>query len=251
MTTTYPLPEVPSLVVGEVIHTRRTPIFHSFRYRSYQWLVDVDRLPRLPFWLRPLASFRAEDHLAGGQSGKGIRGDLEAFLAEQEIDLMPDHRILMLANARALGHVFDPLTVFWALDEDGESLATVSEVHNTYAGRHRYLLEFGETDTAQTEKTFFVSPFNDVSGTYEIRLRLDSSSVSVTVGLDREGSRVLTATTRGVPQPATRTSVVRVSLTHFLMPHRVSALIRLQGIRLWLRRLPLFHPSATAREATK
>ena len=46
----------------------------------------------------------------------------------------------MLANARVLGHVFDPLTVFWCLRGDGGLVCVVAEVHNTYAERHVYLL---------------------------------------------------------------------------------------------------------------
>ncbi|MCB9414930.1 MAG: DUF1365 family protein [Actinobacteria bacterium] len=71
------LPPLPALVVGEVSHTRRVPLHHTFRQRAYQWLVDVDDLPRLPWWLRPLAGFRAADHLDGGRSGGGIRGDVD------------------------------------------------------------------------------------------------------------------------------------------------------------------------------
>ncbi|GGU17590.1 DUF1365 domain-containing protein [Nocardioides albus] len=243
-------PEIPALVVGHVSHTREMPLRHAFRHRSYQWLVDVDDLPHLPLWLRPLAGFRADDHLDAGASGQGIRGDLGVFLAARDVFLSPTDRVLMLANARVLGHVFDPLTVFWVQSCDGALRAVVFEVHNTYGGRHAYLLDIDDRGQARIDKAFYVSPFNDLSGSYEIRLRLDPTEVSVTVGLDREGVRVLTATTRGTPEPATRRALLRVSLTHLLMPHRVSALIRFQGIRLWLRRLPVFPRPAPPKEAT-
>lgn len=239
MTGRLRVPELPALVVGQVSHTRRVPVRHSLRHRDYQWLVDVDDLPRPPLWLRPLAGFTAGDHLDGGAAGGGIRGDLAAFLARHGVRLEPEDRVLMLAHARVLGHVFDPLTVFWAQAPDGTVRAVVFEVHNTYAERHAYLLEVDRHGHARTDKAFYVSPFNDVSGRYEIRLRLDPDRVSVTVGLDRDGVRVLTATSSGVPEPATRRALVRVSLTHLLMPQRVSALIRLHGVRLWLRGLPV------------
>ena len=50
-------------------------------------------------------------------------------------------RVLMLANARVLGHTFDPLSVFWCLRPDGSLRAVVFEVHNTYGERHAYLLD--------------------------------------------------------------------------------------------------------------
>lgn len=243
-------PEVPALVVGHVSHTRQVPLRNAFRHRSYQWLIDIDDLPRLPFWLRPLAGFRAEDHLDGGSSGRGVRGDLGAFLAGRGVHLAPTDRVLMLANARVLGHVFDPLTVFWVQSDDGVLRAVVFEVHNTYGGRHAYLLDIDRRGRARTDKAFYVSPFNDLAGTYEIRMRVDPGQIAVTVGLDRDGARVLTATTSGTPRPATRRALLRVSLTHLLMPHRVSALIRFHGIRLWLRRLPVVPRPAPPKEVT-
>lgn len=233
------LPVLPALVVGQVSHTRRMPVHHSFTYRAYQWLVDVDEPPRLPWWLRPLAGFSARDHLDHGTSGGSIRGDLAVFLASHGIPIAQTDRVIMLANARVLGHVFNPLTVFWVLDPADAVRAVVFEVHNTYRERHAYLLELDEEGRAETGKAFYVSPFNDVSGRYAVHVRLDPDLVSVTVGLDRGRARVLTATTRGVPTPATTQSLLRIAAGHLFMTQRVSALIRLHGIRLWLRRLPV------------
>lgn len=244
-------PLVPALVVGEVSHTRREPIRHAFTHRAYQWLVDLDHLPVLPWWLRPLAGFDAGDHLDSGRLGGGIRGDLQRFLNHHGVVLEPSDRVLMLANARVFGHVFDPLTVFWCLTPEGGSRAVVFEVHNTYRQRHAYLLDIDESGRASTDKSFYVSPFNDASGRYVVRLCLTPELVSITVGLDRDGSRVLTATTRGVPEPATCRSLLRVATTHLLMTQRITALIRIHGIRLWLRHLPILprpaHPEETVR----
>lgn len=249
--TIVPAPPVPALVVGAVSHVRRVPLRHAFTHRAYQWLVDVDRLPELPWWLRPLARFDAADHLDRGRLGHGIRGDLERFLSRRGVPLDKSDRILMLANARVLGHVFDPLTVFWCLTAEGHVRAVVFEVHNTYGERHAYLLDLDESGRAETDKAFYVSPFNDVAGRYEVRLRLGPELVSVTVGLDRGGSRVLTATTRGVPRPATRRALLHVAASHLLMTQRVTALIRLHGIALWLRRLPVLPRPADRQEAVR
>ena len=39
-----------------------------------------------------------------------------------------------------LGYVFNPLSIFWCHDADGVLRHVVAEVHNTYGGRHAYLL---------------------------------------------------------------------------------------------------------------
>lgn len=263
-------PRVPALVVGTVSHTRRTPLRDAFTYRHFQWLVDVDALPRHRWPVSLLARFDARDHLDQGRLGGGIRGDVERFLARRGVALAPTDRVLMLANARVLGHVFDPLTVFWVLSptrsahsSEGETpppvegagpeavKAVVFEVHNTYGERHAYLLDVDDSGRATTDKEFYVSPFNDVSGTYAVRLRLEPDLVSVSVGLDRDGVRVLTATTSGTPEPATTPALLRTAARHLLMTQRVTALIRFHGIRLWLRRLPVLPRPRHSQEAVR
>ena len=90
------LPELPALVAGWVTHQRYQGVRHGFRHRLYQWLVDLDSLPRLPRYLRPFAGFRSEDHL--GDPGQSIKQNIEYFLARHGIDLGSRSRIVMLAN---------------------------------------------------------------------------------------------------------------------------------------------------------
>ena len=251
MTTVLRPPPVPALVDGTVTHSRRTPLHHSFTHAHYQWLVDIDCLPRLPWPARLFAAFDTRDHLDAARLGGGLRGDIERFLAAHGITLPPDCRVLMLANARVLGHTFDPLSVFWCLRPDGTLLAVVFEVHNTYGERHAYLLDVAADGTATVDKAFYVSPFNDTTGEYAVRLVLEPRTVSVTVALDRGGERVMTAVTRGTPEPASPRALLRLVRRHGLMTLRVTTLIRAHGIRLWCRRLPVMprprHPEEAVR----
>lgn len=251
MTAVLTPPPVPALVDGTVAHSRRTPVRHSFTHRHYQWLVDLDDLPWMPWPARLFGRFDARDHLDRGRLGGGIRGDIARFLAARGVTLQATDRVLMLANARVLGHTFDPLSVFWCLRPDDTLLAVVFEVHNTYAERHAYLLDVADDGTATVGKAFYVSPFNDTSGEYAVRLVLEPRAVSVTVALDRDGERIMTAVTRGTPEPATPRALLRLVRRHGLMTQRVTALIRAHGIRLWLRRLPVVprprHPEEAVR----
>jgi len=224
---------------------------NTFTHGHYQWLVDIDHLPRLSWPTRLLAQFDERDHLDGGVLGGGLRGDVERFLAPRGITLEIDDRVLMLANARVLGHTFDPLSVFWCLRPDDSLVAVVFEVHNTYGERHAYLLDVDDTGTATVDKAFYVSPFNDVSGRYAVRLVLTPDVVSVTVRLERDDETVMTAVTRGTPLPASPRALRRLVRRHGLVTHRVTALIRAHGIALWLRRLPVVprprHPQEAVR----
>ena len=232
-----PLPPLPALVVGQVTHQRPGPVRHAFRHRVYQWLVDLDSIPRQPWHLRPFAHFSSADHL--GDPGLPIKRNIENYLARDGIQLGDRGRVLMLANARILGHVFNPLSVFWCFDSAGALACVVAEVHNTHGERHAYLLRPDEAGVAVTGKDFYVSPFFDVSGTYGLRFTLRPDRVATTVTLRRGDAVAFSATFRGCPEPATRAALVRRLIHQPFMPQRISALIRVHGIWLWLHHLPI------------
>ncbi|WP_229715618.1 DUF1365 domain-containing protein [Mangrovihabitans endophyticus] len=223
----------PQIFDCEVRHVRTAPLRHAFAYRTYQWLVDLDHLPRR----RWLASFQARDHL--GDPRRSIRANVEAYLAGHGIDL-DGGPIRMLTNARVLGHVFNPLSVFWCHHADGRLAAVVAEVHNTYGGRHCYLLRPGQE---RTDKTFYVSPFFAVDGSYRLSLPEPGPGrpLALTVALDQNGHRPFVATLRGAGRPATTHSLLAAAVRHPLVTLAVSARIKIQGIRLYARGLPV-HP---------
>lgn len=244
-------PELPALVVSTVTHTRRTPMTHSFAYRYYQWLVDLDHLPRLRFPLSLFARFTARDHFDRGRIGGGIRGDLERFLANRGVTLEPSDRVIMLAHARVFGYVFNPMGAFWCLTEGGGVRAVVVEVHNTFGERHAYVLHPDDLGKANVAKEFYVSPYNDTSGSYRMHLQLRPDAVGVAIRLDRDGTRTLDASVLGAPIPATRRNLLVTIARHGLMPQRTTVLIRIHGIYLWLRRLPTVSRPRHPKEAVR
>lgn len=231
------LPALPAIVAGHVAHHRKGRVRHAFRHSVYQWLVDLDAIPQQPWYLRPFASFSASDHL--GDPTLSIKANVERYLFLNGVDLGGSSRILMLANARVLGHVFDPLSVFWCFDSESALACIVAEVHNTYGERHVYLLQPDRSGVAEADKAFHVSPFFDVSGRYELRFELSPQAVSSTVILRREGNVAFAATFRGQPRPATPRAVAGQLIRKPLMPQQVSTMIRIHGMWLWLRRVPV------------
>lgn len=243
------LPRLPALVEGTVSHSRRTPLEHRFTNRIYQWLVDVDDLPRMPRVLRPFSTFRAADHI--GDPDDTIRANIERFCAAQGVDIA-GHRLLMLANARVLGHTFDPLSVFWAIAPDESLTCIVAEVHNTYGERHAYLLQTDDTGKATVDKEFYVSPFFTVDGKYDLQFVLTPDRVSSSVILRQGGEAVFSATFRGSPSPVTNRRLAQLLMKMPLMTHRTSLLIRIHGVWLWIRRLPVIpRPAHEPQEGTR
>jgi len=130
--------------------------------------------------------------------------------------------------------VFNPLTVYWCHRPDGTLACVVAEVHNTYRQRHAYLLPGVR---AEVPKQFYVSPFYPVDGRYRMSLPEPDASLALSVRLDRPDGHSFAATVRGraVPSRALLATVLR----HPWSTAAVSLRIRWQGVRLYLRGLPV------------
>lgn len=216
---------VPALYQTSVRHVRQSPLRHAFGYRSSWWLVDLDALP---VRFGALARFDVADHVGDGPT---IRAGIDALLTDEGLSA---DRVLMLTNARSLGHVFNPLSVHWCFSGE-EVVAVVAEVHNTYGGRHAYVLRTDAAGRASTDKVFYVSPFHEIEGHYEMRLPVPGDDLRIDLTYHRAGSKPFVASVRGTRTALTRWAVVRTAAA----PRLVALRIRLQGIRLYLRRLPV------------
>lgn len=231
----------PALYRTRITHLRRAPVHHYFEHRGYSWYVDIDDLPRLPRWLQPFARFEARDHLwavADGDPNATLRQRIDAFLAERGIDLRGG-KITALMQARVLGYVFNPLTIYWCHDDGGVLRHVVAEVHNTYGQRHAYLLPPDTDQPAMVAKKMYVSPFNAVDGYYLVHAPRPDTDLDVRISLHRDNQPAFVATLRGTRRTATIREVLRLQLAAPLAPLMGAIGIRVQGITLWLRRLPI------------
>lgn len=221
------------LVRARITHTRNAPVTHRVAATSYLWLVDTATPPAPSL----LGAIRPEDHF-GGRAAT-IREAVDAFAAAQGERAGPGERVLMLTNARVLGHVFNPLTTYFCVTAQGRVRWVILEIHNTYGQRHAHLLPLDDRGRAEVDKEFYVSPFFAVAGHYRVTAALEPGRVAVTVALHQDGARVFSAALIGTRAPATRAALLRAAVRTPLVTHQVSARIRLHGIVLWLRRLPV------------
>ena len=223
-----------SLYECRIRHVRRGAVANDFTYSSYLWLVDLDDMPHLPGPLRVLAGFTPADHFTG--TDVSIRAGLEDFLADHGIYLHGGGRVLMLTSARVFGYVFNPLTVYWCHRPDGTLACVVAEVHNTYRQRHAYLLPGAR---AEVPKQFYVSPFYPVDGRYRMSLPEPDATLALSVRLDRPDGHSFAASVRGRAVPATARALLAAVVRYPWSTAAVSVRIRWQGVRLYLRGLPV------------
>ncbi|MCB0950583.1 MAG: DUF1365 family protein [Mycobacterium sp.] len=229
-----------------ITHLRRAPVHHYFEHRSYSWFVDLDALPQLPRWLRPFARFEAHDHLWGSE-GDTLRGRVDAFLADKGI-VLNGGKVTALMHARVLGYVFNPLSVYWCHDARGVLRYVIAEVHNTYGGRHAYLLPPSDDRPTMVSKKLYVSPFNDVDGHYLVRAPLPDEQLDLTISLHRDNQPAFVATMRGTRMPAGIAQILAMQIVAPLAPLMNALSIRVQGVLLWLRRVPVVPRPSVRRE---
>lgn len=241
-----------ALYSGIVVHQRFKPRAHRLRYTLAQMLFDLDAMPKVAGFSHNgpnLVSFHDRDHLDG--SGTDLRIQVRSALLDAGLD--DAAAIHLLCMPRVLGHVFNPISVFFCYRDDGTLLALLYEVNNTFGQRHSYLIPAGDMVEGaihqQCDKAFYVSPFMAMGMTYDFRVLPPGETVTVVVhGGDATG-RLITASFIGRRSPVTAGSLVRMVLRHGALSLKVLGAIHWEALKLWLKGIRLQPRPAPPAEA--
>lgn len=239
--------EAARLYACDVMHRRHRPVGYVFRYRIFSLLLDIDQLDQVdkasPLFSVDrfnLLSFSRADHLPDGETD--LRAWVDRVLAEQGIEQRAA-RVRLLCMPRILGWGFDPLSIWYCEDAQGNALAAICEVHNTFGERHCYLLpaKQGEWPLRRRHaKAFHVSPFMDVSGNYSFVLGQPGDSLKIAIQLAEDGQSLLSATQLG---QARDFSSGQLALSFIRVPFqtaKVLGAIHWHALKIWLRGVPFF-----------
>jgi uncharacterized protein len=226
---------------AETFHGRKGPVRNAFRYTVDYILLDPEksRGPRLFSRNRGnLMSLQDKDH--GGAPGQG-QGALWAREVLAAHGLSAD-RLLLLAQPRLLGHVFNPVSFWLAYDQLGHLRAVIAEVSNTYGDRHSYLCHredrapITREDTITAQKIFHVSPFQPVEGTYAFRFDIRPDRIGIWIDYTSATGGLFTNLI-GPRAPLTNWGILASALRRPFGSRRVLALIHWQALKLALKRV--------------
>lgn len=251
---------------GTLRHRRFVPRDHAFTYQVWMAWLDLDELPELfdgvPGFSarrRALARFRREDHLTSnnahgsGESGReqplkeAVRAELE-----KQLGFAPDGRICLLTQLRLLGVGFNPISLYYAFDAEGQLRAVLGEVSNVPWGeRTRYACAVNPTrhsHTAEFAKAMHVSPFNPMEMRYRWRFNTPEEQLLMHMENWKESELHFDATLTLEASPATRSELLRTLLRQPWMSVKTLAGIHFEALRLWLKRVPIHdHPGPDPR----
>jgi len=228
-----------------VMHRRLAPKKHEFVYRIFLFLFDLDELPeierRVPFFsvnAPNLYSLRDEDYFQF--HSRGIRKNLETFLATQNLPVRPA-RVQLLTLPQLLGYTFNPVSVFFCFDEKDRPLTSVIQVGNTFGELKPYLVPCDPAGTGfhiRVAKNYYVSPFSELDLEFDFRFDPPGRRLRLAIDDYRGGERVLISTVTGAREELTTANLMRFSIRFPLVTLKVIFLIHWEALRLWLKKIP-------------
>lgn len=236
-----------AIYAGKVFHRRFRPRAHELRYSIFQCLFDLDEIDRIDARCRLFSRnrfnlFSFHDRDFGDRSGNPLRPQIEALMrrAGQEPDGGP---IRLLTMPRMLGHVFNPLSVWFCHHRDGSLATIVYEVTNTFKERHSYVIpvaagQGGEPLIRQScDKSFYVSPFMDIDMRYDFTVEPPMERTRVVVaGGDAQGPLIVAAFS-GQRRELSDGALLKAFLRHPLLGLKVVAGIHVEALWLFLKRI--------------
>ncbi|MBK8440507.1 MAG: DUF1365 domain-containing protein [Rhodobacter sp.] len=223
---------------GATFHGRKGGLENRFRYSVDYVVLDPERAtgPALFSLNRGnLASVRDADHGGAPGQGRGASWVRETLATE---GAPGGDMILLLAQPRLLGHVFNPVSFWLCHDAGGDLRSVIAEVTNTYGERHSYLCSkpdgnpITRADTLTAQKIFHVSPFQPVDGEYRFRFDIRPDRIGVWVDLNTPQGGLYTNLT-GPRRPLTNAGILAACLRRPFGSRRVLALIHWQALKLW------------------
>lgn len=232
-----------TLYVGQVMHARLNPLRHRFQYRVFSLLLDIDRIAETARGLKLFAynrfgllSFFDRDH--GARDGSRLRPWVEHALHVSGVT-PPGGAIRLLCFPRVLGHVFNPLSIYFCYDRNEQLRATVYEVRNTFGELHAYVAEaHADADGAIAQsaaKTFYVSPMMGMEARYDFALKAPDETLAFTIRESGADGPLLVASHTAARVALSDGQLLKVFLTHPLVTLKVVAAIHFEALRLLLK----------------
>jgi len=238
---------------GEVMHRRRVPTLHEFKYPDTMFYLDLAELSSGEGVLKKCSGrFRKADHFSGDDDLAGAIRDL----VRRKLGFRPKGRIGILTHIRQLGYVMNPVSFYYCWSEDDLRVeAIVAEVHNTPWGEtHCYAFRCidGEPSEFRFSKGFHVSPFMGMDQEYVWRFEQPGDELVVTMENWEGGKLMFEARLAMEREALTEQTFRRLVWGNPFLTVAVITRIYWQAAKIWVKKVPYFaHPRKALKAKVK
>lgn len=253
----------PELCFGRVMHKRLRPVGHLISYPVFFLRVPLSKLGQLnQRWFRKerfgLLGYVTRDY--GPRDGSDPEAWVRRTVAEHGVDCA-DGEIVLQTFPRVLGFVFNPISVWYCYDKQGQLRCALAEVNNTFGERHNYVVAHHDMrpiqpgDYLAARKIFHVSPFCEIKGDYRFRFEQTDTFSKLQIDYHDSASdddKLIVATMHGHPEPLTDASALKAFRQHAFMTFLVVIRIHWHALKLYFKNIPFHHkPEPPTLETTR
>jgi hypothetical protein len=182
-----------------------------------------------------LISFHEKDH--GERDGSSLKLWVQKNLEKNNIQ-NKDIKIKILCYPRIFGFVFNPLSVFYVYNLEGQLISILYEVKNTFGEQHTYIFKvLKDSNLIQNNcsKKFHVSPFIEMNCNYSFRLLKPGNKISVIIDQYDSEDKVLYASQDGIRSDFNTKQLIKSYLKHPIMTFKIILAIHYEAFRLWAK----------------
>ncbi len=228
------------------MHHRFSPKTHRFHYHTFMWWIDLDEpaeLAKKNFFVGynrfNLFSFNDKDHVGGESNTLTVKENVIAYLKEKGHD-WPGGKIYLLTNLRMLGYLFNPVSFYYFISDDGRPAFCIAEVGNTYYEMKNFLLTDydGSVFELRTPKHFYVSPFTKLDDEFHFRISVPGEQMNIKIDTYRGDDKFFISTLTGRRKPLTTWSAIKIFLRFPFLTLQIIFLIHWQALKLWIKKIP-------------
>lgn len=233
------------------MHNRFSPKKHRFHYNLFMWWLDLDELETLSKSNRfvsynrfNLFSIYDKDHLLGETNSPPIKENIIKYIQSNGLS-WDGGKIYLLTNLRTVGYLFNPVSIYFCFDKNGQPLCSIAEVGNTYYEMKAYLIkDFADgMFSLKIPKHFYVSPFANLDDEFHFQLQIPDQKLNIKIDDYRAGERFFISTLTGVKKELTSSTALLAFIRFPMMTLQVIFLIHWQALKLWMKKIP-FHSKA-------
>lgn len=229
------------------MHQRLKPVLHRFIYPIFFIRVNLAETQQLStsiFGINRLRLMSLYFKDYGPKNGSDLLIWIRDLLTSNSIHA--DGDIFLQTMPRICGYAFNPISIWYCHNSQGQLRAVLTEVNNTFDEHHLYLLQaqdgqdINKNTLLTIKKMMHVSPFCEVKGSYHFRFDERANSCLVKIDYkDTEESLINTAVS-GKKMTFNNANLIKVLLRQPFLTIGVMWRIHWQALLLWRKKVPFF-----------